>query len=145
MTDLDVEQPASAKQFREGIAALERESAGVLKVELFRTYDDMHSLVRFAQAVGRNERPMCLLCDHAWESAAQPPPTMFVNVKAATFPAHVLIAGICQKCARRPKTLLRRVLAVLKKVWPDLRGVHEPPRGLPLLRLHGHLSPRLMQ
>jgi hypothetical protein len=132
-------ESSHVKQLREGVTALQKESAGVIKVEILgslwelQNFEDVASVAQFARYVERGERPMCLLCNHEWKSFDQAPPAGFVKMKAAMAadPQAGLVSGLCERCMRRPD-LLKRVFEALKRLWPNLRiaDVHESPSAV---------------
>jgi hypothetical protein len=70
------------------------------------------------------QRPLCLTCGHEFRAnGSMPSAWLFVriSVNKAGVPKHLLLVGICEKCAAKDDAaLLREGFADLRKVYPDM-------------------------
>jgi hypothetical protein len=78
----------------------------------------------FAQTLGGG-RPLCLLCDHCWESVLNEPPACFFLTRAEdpTDTHNALVSSICPDCAGKGDLLTRCVDKLRSSIWPNLRAV----------------------
>jgi hypothetical protein len=71
-----------------------------------------------------SRRPVCMACPHEFHvNASMPSAWMFVrlSVNKAGVPKHMILAGICEKCAAKNNaTLLRTGCAELGRTFPDM-------------------------
>ncbi len=71
-----------------------------------------------------NQRPICLTCEHEFRAnGCMPSAWLFVriSVNTAGVPKHLILVGICEKCAAKDDaSLLREGFADLRKVYPDM-------------------------
>jgi hypothetical protein len=112
------------------------DAAGLVDVVLvdpvieLRWADDAVAVTMITEWVARigRDKPVCLLCDHAWQSLADPPPALFAIAKARCDEPHAAIAsGICRDCAGKfpdADELLAATFARFRGLlWPGLREV----------------------
>jgi hypothetical protein len=94
----------------------------------------LRAIVEFGMKIKRGERPLCLLCEHSWDSLEQIPPMLFAIVRGhqCAAPRAMMASAICEACGLNQKDMPSRVVEAYKKVWPDaqlLEYVHPPHRA----------------
>jgi hypothetical protein len=135
-----MKRPEIVKEWEEGMMALHREAAGVIRAEIY-TFIDARALALsaasgsvksrntlramgdFLAEIGKapRKKPMlCGTCNRALRRVAFDLAVIFPEIDN---PTNCLVLGICSHCASKSGGTAARTMELAKRVWPELRTI----------------------
>jgi hypothetical protein len=120
----DSNQPATRSQHFAEI--IRPDTLGQWAIEKNPTLQYLHEAMQdWGERRGNpKRRPVCMTCPHEFHvNARMPSAWMFVrlSVTEAGVPKHMILVGICDKCAAKDDaTLLREGFTELRRAFPDM-------------------------
>ncbi len=119
------------RKLRAGIRAFHKSARGIVEVETVRTVDIpahpqkeklLEATLWWASTISA-VHPLCLACDHEWQTVEQRPPAAFVFSRPWQQTAvSWLVSALCDECNQHPE----RTTAALKRLWPGMRVLDTP-------------------